>query len=162
MLKDSKVIFLDIDGVLNIMRPERDKYGSLFHENFVDNLKRIINGTGAVIVISSTWRLSGLSVMINMWKDRDLPGKVVGITSSLCYKDGNENLVRGDEIQEFIDKFNIINYLILDDDTDMLPHQMNRFVRTSENYDHTDYVDAGYGLTVECADQSIKILNNEH
>lgn len=161
--KHYKIIFLDIDGVLNLMHQERDQYGSLFHENFVANLKRIIDETSAWIVISSTWRMSGLQVMIDMWEHRKLPGNVVGITQNLCYHPDNKgkNLVRGDEIQAWIDKYEITKYVIIDDDTDMLQHQMDKFVRTSENWDHTDYLDAGYGLTIECADQAIKILNDD-
>ena len=58
-----KVIFLDIDGVLNIIPQGRDQYGSLFHPQFEDNLQYLIEQTKADIVISSTWRYSGLKVM---------------------------------------------------------------------------------------------------
>jgi histidinol phosphatase-like enzyme len=50
-----KIIFLDIDGVLNVYCSERDEFGCMFHEEFVDNLRWIINETSAKIVISSTW-----------------------------------------------------------------------------------------------------------
>ena len=63
-----KVIFLDIDGVLNVISQGHDEYGSLFHKHFEDNLRYIIEQTGAKIVISSTWRMSGLSEMQRMWK----------------------------------------------------------------------------------------------
>lgn len=161
--KHYKIIFLDIDGVLNLMRQDRDQYGTLFHDNFVANLKRIIDETNAWIVISSTWRMSGLESIIEMWEDRKLPGNVVGITPNLKYHPDNidDELVRGDEIQSWIDKYEITDYVIIDDDTDMLPHQMSRFVKTSDNIDHTDYLDIGYGLTIECAEQAIKILNNK-
>ena len=51
-----KVIFLDIDGVLNLCYEGRDEYGSLFHPHLVDNLKRLIDMTGAKIVISTLRR----------------------------------------------------------------------------------------------------------
>ena len=70
------IIFLDIDGVLNVYCESRDKYGCTFHQQFVDNLKYIIDSTGADIVITSTWRFDGLNTMQNMWKDRGLPGNV--------------------------------------------------------------------------------------
>jgi hypothetical protein len=75
-----KVIFLDIDGVLNLNHKERDEYGPLFHENFVNNLDLIIQETGAKIVISSTWRYSGLTIMKEMWEKRNLPGEVIDTT----------------------------------------------------------------------------------
>jgi hypothetical protein len=34
-------VFLDIDGVLNVIPQGRDEFGSLFHKEFMDNLKWI-------------------------------------------------------------------------------------------------------------------------
>jgi hypothetical protein len=149
---DKSIIFLDIDGVLNVYCESRDKYGCTFHQNFVDNLRYIIDSTGADIVITSTWRSDGLITMQNMWKDRNLPGKVVGVTPYI------DICKRGLEIEKYISENDIKNYVIIDDDTDMLESQMNNFVRTSDNKDHPDCLDIGYGLTKECAEQAIKIL----
>lgn len=157
-----KIIFLDIDGVLNVIGQGRDEFGQLFHKHFEDNLKYIIDSTNAKIVISSSWRCSGLKVMQDMWKKRNLAGEVIGITpyvnvnNSLAF---NERTERGLEIQSHIDDNNIVDYVILDDDSDMLPHQMNRFVRCSNNLDHEDCIDIGYGLTRKCAELAIYILN---
>jgi len=57
-----KIIFLDIDGVLNVIPQGRDKYGMIFHPEFVENLKYIIEQTNAKIVISSSWRIDGIGV----------------------------------------------------------------------------------------------------
>ena len=75
-----KIIFLDIDGVLNVYCEGRDRFGCTFHKHFEDNLKWIIEETKAKIVISSTWRFSGLSVMQEMWEHRGLTGEVIDIT----------------------------------------------------------------------------------
>ena len=40
-----KIIFLDIDGVLNVIEQGWDDYGPLFHKHFEDNLKMIIDKT---------------------------------------------------------------------------------------------------------------------
>ena len=166
-----KIIFLDIDGVLNLIPQGRDKYGDIFHPHFVANLKRLIDVTGAKIVISSTWRMSGFDVMKNMWKDRKLPGDVIGITPigyHLSQRDFNfkkwkdRTMPRGVEIQYWLDntKDNIDNYVILDDDTDMTKFQFdNHYVKTSGNMGHPDCIDIGYGLTKICTDKAIKILN---
>jgi histidinol phosphatase-like enzyme len=77
-----KVIFLDLDGVLNVYCEDRDEFGCTFHSNFVDNLKRIIEKTGAKIVISSSWRKDGLKFMLDLWKFRNLPGEIIDLTSS--------------------------------------------------------------------------------
>lgn len=60
-----KVIFLDIDGVLNVYCQGRDEYGCTFHKHFEDNLRWIIEETGAKIVISSTWRRDGLDNFVH-------------------------------------------------------------------------------------------------
>lgn len=157
-------LFLDIDGVLNVIPQGRDKYGSLFHDNFESNLKRIIDKTGADIVISSTWRMSGLEVMKKMWTDRNLPGDVVGITKTADkivdtgLTDYYDLVCRGDEIELYIKENGITNYCIIDDDDDFLDHQLDRFVRTSNNYSHPDSV-SGYGLTKICSDKVIDILS---
>lgn len=152
-----KVIFLDIDGVLNVRTIEYDEYGALFHPHFIDNLRTIIDKTNAKIVISSSWRFEGLERMQAMWKDRNLPGEVIDITPYL----GNHT-IRGYEIEEWLYKHTPENYVIIDDDSDMLQSQKNNFVCTFKNMNHSDYIDLGYGLTKECAEKAIKILTNEN
>lgn len=149
-----KVIFLDIDGVLNVIPQGFDRYGGIFHQNFVDNLKWIIEETSADIVISSTWRLMGFDELLNMWRYRDLPGRVIGITPNRGI-----SVYRGEEICLWLSENKVDRYVIIDDDDDMLEHQFPYFVKTSENIDHPDCIDIGYGLTRECARKAIEILN---
>lgn len=52
-----KVIFLDIDGVLNDEGLRYDE-GHIIDNQFVLNLRRIIDKTGAEIVLTSSWRYS--------------------------------------------------------------------------------------------------------
>jgi hypothetical protein len=161
-----KVIFLDIDGVLNVYCQSRDEFGCTFHEHFVENLRWIIEKTGAKIVISSTWRMSGLSEMKRMWEYRELPGEIIGITPT-AYDVVNKGICefydlvdRGHEIDLWLNttENKIENYCIIDDDNDFLPTQKNNFVRTSNNQSHPDCVDIGYGLTKICSEQVVKIL----
>lgn len=87
------ILFLDIDGVLNTGQYNRymiennlndfDENGSIFDPNAVDNLRLIIDSTHADIIISSTWRNDGLDKIQKLWKDRNMPGKIVGITPHL-------------------------------------------------------------------------------
>lgn len=161
-----KIIFLDIDGVMNVIPQGHDRYGGRFHPHFIDNLAKIIIETKAKIVISSSWKHSGLQNMKDMWKSRIYPGDVIDITPNF---NGNKNLSfkdryeRGTEIKMWLDKHpDITDYVIIDDDSDMLPEQLDHFVKCFENYDHSDYVDAGYGLTKECADLVISILKNKN
>jgi len=156
-----KIIFLDIDGVLNLISQGYDKYGSIFHSHFVDNLNKIVEETGASIVISSSWRSDGLQKFIDMWKHRNYKGDVIDVTR---YYDGDHEHKRGLEIHDWIMNndlgIKVSNYVILDDDTDFLPEQLDYFVQTSDNIDHEDCIDIGYGLTDICRDKAIEILNS--
>lgn len=162
-----KVIFLDIDGVLNVRRQGRDRFGSLFHSQFVKNLKHIIDKTGAKIVISSSWRFNGLDEMRQMWIERKLPGEMIGITPFTAQYEANENASfmerceRGCEIRDWMKSNPVDSYVILDDDNDMLKSQQSNFVRCSNNFDCKDNIE-GYGLTKKRAEMAVKILSSNH
>jgi len=161
-----KILFLDIDGVLNVNGQDRDEFGQTFHKHFEENLRWIIEETGAKIVISSTWRMSGLKVMQKMWEKRRLAGKVIDITPTEAdvVERGTcefyDQVSRGHEIQQWIDDNKVKCYAILDDDNDILPSQKNNFVRTANNQDHPDCIDIGSGLTRICAELVVEILNS--
>lgn len=172
-----KIIFLDIDGVLNVIPKSFDKYGGIFYQHFVDNLAKIIDETGAKIVISSSWRFSGLLEIQDMWKDRNYLGEIIDVIpfanlgSVGFWKDNKfkrtecanvSSIPRGFEIKLWLDntELNIENYVIIDDDQDMLYSQKDNFVCTHKNNDHPDCIDDGFGLTDICTKKAIKILNS--
>lgn len=53
-----KIIFLDIDGVLNgnLFVPKDDRAGVLIDDTRLDLIKHIVDATDAKIVLSSSWR----------------------------------------------------------------------------------------------------------
>jgi hypothetical protein len=164
-----KIIFLDIDGVLNVIGQGSDEFGQKFHKHFEDNLRWVVEETGAEIVISSSWRFIGLNKMREMWKKRNLPGNIIDVTPREIevVERGTcrfyDDVSRGHEIQQWIDDNGVDCYCIIDDDNDMLLSQMDNFVRTSNNTDHPDCVDMmGYGLTRKCAERVIEILNKNN
>ena len=163
-----KVVFLDIDGVLNTKwwytqmdrNTPKDKYGYAFDPNAVDNLKKIIDETGADIVISSSWKSFGISELEDMWQDRGLPGKLIGITPNTVSDEMllNADLdhmelfsIRGTEIKEWLTKHgkHVSHYAIIDDMDNMLTEQRLHFVKT----------DPEIGITVDDAEKAIMILN---
>lgn len=164
-----KIIFLDIDGVLNsidyqnsllmstdekgISRAEiRDVYGQTFDPRCENWLAYIIAKTKAKIVISSSWRFSGVFVMQKMWEYRKLAGEVIGRTP--IHTDNQhtvENGERGGEIAQWLKENEVENYIIIDDDSDMLPEQMQNFVKT----------DYEFGLTRILAEKAVKILKTQ-
>ena len=165
----SKIIFLDIDGVLNTERQHDrcvnekispvDGFGYAFDPIAVANLKSIVEKTGANIVISSSWKFWGLDAMQRMWANRGLPGKVIDVTPNnvsdeillsvdLEYMDIPAG--KGSEIKEWLSTkgHDVTDYAILDDLPDMLPEQESHFVQT----------DPRVGITKDDADRIITIL----
>ncbi|MCB1713481.1 MAG: hypothetical protein KDH96_13735, partial [Candidatus Riesia sp.] len=118
------------------------------------------------IVISSSWRGDGLETIQNMWRDRNYPGEVIDITPfeydvvKAGYVKYYDEVIRGQEIDLWLKTHgDIESYVIIDDDPDMLPNQMDNFVYCV-NEDHPDCIDLGYGLTAICTEKAIKILNS--
>lgn len=96
-----KIIFLDFDGVMDtayydhILSREgletTDKYGILFDPDCVSNLRMIVEKTGADIVVSSTWKdFMSYQEILEMWKERNLPGFVTDVTPTVSRHRENE------------------------------------------------------------------------
>ena len=154
-----KVIFLDIDGVLNNQNHilklfnllGREQYftilsalhGQLFDYGSCLLLQELIIKLDLKVILSSTWRYNVNS--------KDLIKKYAGIEildSTPILSSG----IRGEEIQQYLDNHKeIINYVILDDDSDMLESQMKHFVK----------IDSKVGLTIKEIIQCEEILNME-
>ena len=164
-----KIIFLDIDGVLNTRDwhcrmtkdTPRDEFGWLFDPVAVANLARIIDETGADIVISSSWKFYGVPKLRKMWEIRKLPGTILDITPNivsdemLMHANLDEmklGVCRGNEIKEWLSKHKgeVSNYVIIDDFDDLLPEQEDYAVLT----------DSLIGITDFDAKKAILILNN--
>ncbi|CAH9012079.1 putative HAD domain-containing protein [Vibrio phage 249E41-1] len=158
-----KIIFLDIDGVLNnedsdivYLGEDSVKTGGFFCPELVVHLNTIIQHTGASIVLSSTWRL-GLSLQQanKLMGELGIIGDLIGITDSI----NDRHVFRGNEIYKWIRDneglvgkyYDFHDYLILDDDSDMLYWQRNNFVQTNGRK----------GLTESNVMESIAILNGE-
>lgn len=162
-----KIIFLDIDGVLNHENFYEDRFineqnneskipypYSEIDPKCVKYLNQLISETGAKVVISSTWRKSGLEYCKDVLEYHGFEGEIIDITPNLR----SENCLRGNEILTWMQKnesiigshYNFTEYVILDDDSDMLYWQRNNFI----------LVDRFVGLTMGNVFQSKKIMNN--
>ena len=146
-----KIIFLDIDGVLN--NSHSSTIGTEFGDNpqpaLIKQLNRICDRTGAKVVISSTWRK--LAFWTQIWRLLDVlgfTGEIVGQTP-IINKIGTR---RGHEIQAWIDELGepLESFVILDDDSDM-EHLMGHLVQT----------DGSVGLTGADAQRAVEILNKK-
>ena len=165
-----KILFLDIDGVISTQ-----KSGYALDKDACDLLGKIIDATDAKIVITSSWRRN--TVEYTKWKLTTIGDfvpfpfpyvdKIIGVTiRAYAYVTQGVHLgiPRGVEIKQWIgthihsdngqnwDWKEIgvdFNYVILDDDSDMLLEQAEHFVKT----------DTYLGLSEDDVERAIKILN---
>lgn len=148
-----KVLFLDIDGVLNSdnffnNRQNNDKIKSLpypldeIDPKCVERLNNIIDKTKANIVISSDWRFQEeLPIILSQ------AGLKYPIYDTTPYLFGN----RGKEIEKWMKDKNISNYVIIDD------NDINWF--SKEQHKHFVHTKYEFGLTDKDMYKAIHILN---
>ena len=151
-----KIIFLDFDGVLNTEyyqgllqfqgKQWQDEHGAFFDPRAVRQLKRVIDTTDADIVVESSWKYLGLEAMQELWRVRNLPGRVIDITPSLT---GNAS--KGEEIAAWLSEYATpdARYVIIDDEYVVRDTQIPYFIWTNP-YE---------GLTEEQGNRAISILH---
>lgn len=138
-----KLIFLDIDGVLNneqwyssgkaqiayLLTGENDIKAYNFDPDNWKWIEKLIQDTGAKIVISSSWRSFSLEKTIEDFTGTAFEPLVEHIVGVTPYSFARH---RGKEIQHYLDNCTeqIESYVIFDDDTDMLENQRANFVHT--------------------------------
>ncbi|WP_036054370.1 HAD domain-containing protein [Burkholderia gladioli] len=135
-----KILFLDIDGVLNSHRTVYAADG--FPHGFegadkhrfdwvaVGLIRKICEQEEVSIVLSSSWRI--IHTVHTCANGLDLP--IFDRTESLA---GN----RGTEIQEWLDRHpDVEQWAIVDDNSDMLESQRDHFVQTNHE-DGLSYAD---------------------
>ena len=162
-ITDMKLIFLDIDGVLNYEGYERlTRSGTRFVDPvLIKRLKKIIDCTGAKVVLSSTWR-------------RGIYDMHEGLTDTVDALDAEELLAelnkygveifdmtpmcgfipRAEEIMRYLDGWkgeNIEQFVILDDFPLMSPYEGN-FICT----------DCFTGLSEADVVTAIELLGGQH
>ncbi len=149
-----KVIFLDIDGVLNNDAIfEKTKWAYTIDRNLVTLLDKLVRETGAKVIISSTWRkimsVEALKYVLASHGMRTFMN-VQGMTPSHSSINRTAEY-RGDEIAEWLsvtDK-KVEAYVILDDYWDLTMKQHgSKVVRVNEET----------GLTFEDCRQAMSIL----
>lgn len=147
-----KIIFLDIDGVLN------HSGSKVFFENScLKELKRVCSKTGAKIVLISSWK----EVYKPMYIDRPERKmfdtvftkknglELVGVTKNLG--DGDN---RGQEVLDYLNEHNHIDSFVVLDDTNYGYSSIfgERYIQTSWN---------NGGLNREYANRVIQVLKGE-
>lgn len=134
-----KVLFLDIDGVLNSAKtccafggyPMSMEHIAAFDQAAIRLLQRLCDSAGVQVVLSSSWRND---------KDWATYGQALGLP--IIDRTPSSMGPRGREIQTWLDAHpEVEQYAIVDDDSDMLPEQAPRFVHTNgdEGLTFADY-----------------------
>ena len=151
-----KVIFLDFDGVITI--PPR----WTINIDKLKNLEQIIDATDAKIVVSSSWRSSTIERTKNLILNHDDYNSInsemkwfidnIYDVTPFVSDDKYKGNGRGGEIQTWLDAHpEVENYVILDDDSDMMISQLYHFIQT----------DWSFGLTEREVQIAIAVLQNK-
>jgi hypothetical protein len=164
-----KIIFLDIDGVIATPKFVKDGMWQL-NPNKQKLLGEILDETGANIVLSSSWRHETLEKTITFMESEGFLfcDKLIGVTIRAYHymeRGIHLSIPRGVEIKQWLDtnihsnngknykRKNLgvdYQYVILDDDSDMLLEHKDNFIKT----------DSLIGLTQEDVEKAIEILNS--
>ena len=161
-----KVLFLDIDGVLNCVYPtpsddnewvDLDEWRYGLNPQLVSRLQFVISNTRCKIVISSSWRHHTIYAPYQPDRNwRDVLAEKLHKTREEVFagetgydKEGR----RGIEILQWLSEHSVDAYCVVDDETlDIEPYiNKDKIVKT----------DMKYGLTVENARCIINMLNKE-
>jgi hypothetical protein len=189
-MEKNKIIFLDIDGVLNHEVWYKRRFNEVDNESILEKypyydfdplsiglINKIIELTDAKVVISSTWRIGkSIEELIELFNSVGFKGDIIDSTPSFYATGFDSNhdrtsysIPRGCEIDwwlknkgkfqrinwseeiqnEVLEKSLVKNYIILDDDSDMLYNQREHFIN----------IDSNKGITELDVSKSIKILN---
>lgn len=145
-----KVLFLDFDGVLTseantqrcVLEHRRENLFGIdwFDPDCISVLRKIVDETGAVIVISSSWRELGRDKLLYLWRELDMPGNLHGITPEWV-------LTKKGAIEQWLYDNEHDAYVVLDDDVLGLPNQIK--------------TDPRKGLMLADANSIIDVLNRQ-
>jgi hypothetical protein len=148
-----RVVFLDIDGVLNSTAWWRDREQVSWTDEQIDPravaiLNEIAPQETTRIVVSSTWRLMGLDRVRNVLERVGVKARVVGVTPDL-----REDYARGKEIALWLrdNGGRIGAYVVIDDDHDAGIGHGPRFIKT----------DVRIGLTAEHVTQARAMFDRD-
>jgi hypothetical protein len=148
------IVFLDIDGVLNSAEWLRsgepsmgpgavvivdDKFDASSHlePSRIAMLNRIVEATGAQIVLSTSWRcLFGPGDTESMLRRRGLVANIVGSTPRIY------DVPRGREISAWLGDSGRDDYVILDDDADAGVGHDGHFVQCRDGITESEVIEA--------------------
>jgi len=157
-MNETKVIFLDIDGVLNdVATEDRTPDGFVgLNDLMISNLERIVKETDAKIVLVSTWKVEWDKILSNRTTDGEyLDARLADHNIVISDKTEDSVLNRGHGIVNWLSQHpEVERWVVLDDDVfydyhtcGIMPHLINTHYHCG-------------GLTEGLANEAISHLNN--
>jgi len=154
-MRKLKVIFLDIDGVMESTSSmiRTGGYGGFLHEEHVDALNWILEQCpNTYIVLTSTYRIMApiKEIKIAFMESGVRSGRIISKTPNLGTN-------RGREIKQWLDtrkekgQYEIESYVVIDDGRDMAGIDWKMFINTNPDY----------GLTYVEAEMAINLLQGK-
>jgi hypothetical protein len=156
MKKPLRIIFLDLDGVMNNEGSFKGAKMDPIDPHAIKLLNELVRDTDSCIVISSAWRIGNPLHLIQVMMAGvgfEFPERIIGATMDISDKTNGGIWVtknRGQEIALWLNQVDVDSFVILDDDADMDP-VMDRLVKTTFDT----------GLQKEHIEQAKKILLND-
>jgi hypothetical protein len=150
-----KVIFLDIDGVLNSERFLKNNQDESIDRNNVSILKKVIDKTGAVIVMSSAWRLWFDDNMMPRERycqylydilcefDITLFGKTPDLSTEEIRTNKTFSHVKAKEIIAWLDEHETVDKYVVIDDLDLKNEEINAHLIRTDGHVGITEEDAG-------------------
>lgn len=149
MAMPEKVLFLDIDGVLNGGRAYSGWPLALIEPDCVKHLNSVVQRSQCKLVLSSSWRymvnpdamtVKGFGYML---KSHGVVGELIGVTCLDHECDG-----RGEQIKRWVDEHQPKVFAVVDDIRSGMDAIADRMVKT----------DCGVGMTAHDAECLVKLL----
>ena len=138
-----RIIFLDIDGVLNTQHTLLN--GDYIDGRLMQRLERLVKESGANIVISSSWADEAKKLLSDYgFKYAD---KIIGVTPRV-------RRWRGEQILDWIEENGACDYVILEDD----PFDICGEIFDGINNELVVHVDFRTGLSEEDIERAISVL----
>lgn len=153
-----KVIFCDVDGVMNNKYSTERAPGGFtgVSEPLLRNLKKIVDETGAAIVLSSDWRLTKDDPEYS--ENYDYLAERLQTVAGFAIFGHTDDIrwsLRGDEIRKYLDDHpEVTDYVILDD----IPFSSFGACNLG---DHLILTNERKGLTEKDVHQAVEILNGK-
>ena len=140
-----KIVFLDIDGVMNNFTSRNFK--DVFSDKSCENLNHILRELPEVqLVLSSSWRYKGLEYVKEVFHKNGIDkSRLVDMTEK-------GNGLRGVQIQDWLDKHKEVEHFVaIDDETQDMGNLANHVIK----------VNGFIGLTMKEVTQAIQHLKDK-